>query len=253
MMEDARKEFDSIPELYIFPEAVFFDDINFYPNLKRQFLEEVKDNGIPVVIGGIRRENGKNYNSALFVKGDRIDSYAKMKLTPFAEILPFPKFLRRFSFLRLLGYYEPGKEHKVFEINGSRFSVQICFESFFPEVSRNFTKNGAQFLVVITNDGWFKYSAALIQHFSKAVFRAVENGRYVIQVANTGITGVVDPHGRILKTFSEDEEKIGLFEVLPNDGITLYTRFGDSIVIIPSLIIIVLSMIHSALRRWRKW
>lgn len=249
-MESAYASFGNLPDLYVFPEAVFFDDLNFYRDLKEKLIEEVKKCETAIVIGGIVRKN-ENYNSAIFLKNGEFDYYAKIKLTPFAEILPLPFILGRFSFLRLLGYYSPGKRYNVFNLGKRKFSVQICFESFFPQVSRKFVKNGAQFLVIITNDGWFRYSTALTQHFSKAVFRAVENGKYVLQVANTGITGLVDPHGRILKTLDLNSNEMGLFEVMPNDRITVYTRFGDSLVVIPSIVMILIPLFD--LRFRRRW
>ncbi|MCD6442697.1 MAG: apolipoprotein N-acyltransferase, partial [Thermotogae bacterium] len=83
------------------------------------------------------------------------------------------------------------------------------------------------------------------------VFRAVENGKYVLQVANTGITGLVDPHGRILKTLDLNSNEMGLFEVMPNDRITVYTRFGDSLVVIPSIVMILIPLFD--LRFRRRW
>ncbi|HDG61495.1 MAG TPA: apolipoprotein N-acyltransferase, partial [Thermotoga sp.] len=146
---------------------------------------------------------------------------------------PYPFIFRMFSFLKALDYFDPGEKYTVFKIeNFPPFSVQICFESYFPEVSRVEVRNGADFLIVVTNDGWFHYRTALIQHFSQIVFRAVETRRDFLQVANTGITGKVDKYGRILKIIKPGEEASCTFEMSPSNGRTIYTLLGDYMVYI---------------------
>jgi len=88
-------------------------------------------------------------------------------------------------------------------------------------------KKGANFLVTITNDGWYGRSSAPYQHFSMATLRAVENRRYLLRAATTGISGIIDPYGRILSK-SELMTQTHLTEIItPNRGLTFYTKFGD--------------------------
>jgi len=91
-------------------------------------------------------------------------------------------------------------------------------------------QKGAQLLITVTNDAWFKRTKALPQHFTKGVFRAVENGRFFIQAANTGISGVISPYGKIIARSSIEQEQILYSEVALSDGKTVYTRFGDWLV-----------------------
>jgi apolipoprotein N-acyltransferase len=108
--------------------------------------------------------------------------------------------------------------------------VAICYESTYPSLTRAFTNNGANLLMVFTNDGWFGTSSAAFQHYEMGVMRAIENGRYLVRAANTGITAAVDPYGQVLA-------RAGMFDALSvtadvrvinsTDARTIYSRTGD--------------------------
>jgi apolipoprotein N-acyltransferase len=114
-----------------------------------------------------------------------------------------------------------------------RFAVTICWENLFPQMPRQFVRNGAQFIINITNEAWFGKVAAPQQFVSMNVFRAVENGVYVVRCANTGISCIIDPCGRIANKLTNksgettfvDGYMIG--EVTPIDTKTVYTKYGD--------------------------
>ncbi len=116
------------------------------------------------------------------------------------------------------------------EAHAQLVATPICFESIFPQISREFVRNGAQALFIITNDAWFKGSKALEQHFAKAVFRAVETGRYTAQTANGGISGVIDAQGRILTATRAEQAQILQETILLQDHATLYVQLGDWVV-----------------------
>ncbi len=118
--------------------------------------------------------------------------------------------------------------------------MQICFEIIFPELSRSLVKNGAGVLVNLTNDAWFGKSSAAYQHFSMAVFRAVENRRSLVRCANTGISGFVDPAGRIMARTALFEDAVVVKAVPILTGKTVYTRIGD---VLPIVCLIVLGVL----------
>ncbi|MCD6550891.1 apolipoprotein N-acyltransferase [Thermotoga sp.] len=209
-------------QVVITPEAFFLEDVRYSP-VSSNLREISKKNTI--IIGFPAGEKNSVF---LLENGTFKRVYSKVKLFPFVETLPYPKVFGIFSFLRGLSYYEPGEEFSVFSVNGSpTFSIGICFESYFPEVSRKFVKNGSEFLVTVTNDGWFHYRVALLNHFVQGVFRAVETRRQFLQVANTGITGLIDEYGRILRVLPMEKKSLGLFRVKPRKEETFYVRFGD--------------------------
>jgi apolipoprotein N-acyltransferase len=112
-------------------------------------------------------------------------------------------------------------------MDGHKISTAICYESIFPDLVRQFPKKGSELLVVITNDGWFGQSSAPYQHLRMGVVRSVENRRWMVRTANTGISAIIDPYGKI-----EAETPIGERMILDgsarfrNDR-TFYTQFGD--------------------------
>ncbi|MBI3398494.1 MAG: apolipoprotein N-acyltransferase [Deltaproteobacteria bacterium] len=174
----------------------------------------------------------KYYNSAFLLSpgGEIVGKYDKIHLVPFGEYVPLKKYL---PFIHKLvagvGDFSSGKWLKPLAFDGNSFGVLICFESIFPELARGFIKEGAGFLVNITNDAWFGRASAPYQHFSQAIFRAVENKAYLVRAANTGISGVIDPVGRVkLKSGIFMRETLTV-DVKIKDAqlFTFYSRYGD--------------------------
>jgi apolipoprotein N-acyltransferase len=127
-----------------------------------------------------------------------------------------------------VGDFTAGRVGETIAWRKHRLGVLICYEAIFPYISRAVVNGGANLLVNITNDAWYGFTAAPYQLFSITVFRAIENRRALVRAANTGISGFIDPVGRILsKTdlFTEDAETM---KVPLLTGRTFYTRFGDS-------------------------
>ncbi len=212
--------------LVFFPEGTFEYVMNH--RLSERITNTLKSYDMSAIIGFPSFSNSKIYNSVgLFTPSGLKDVYSKHILVPFTEALPYPQFFGMFKFLKLANFFTPGKKYTVFDWNDRKFAVQICFESYFGWLSRKFTDEGATFLVTVTNDSWFSQKTALDQHFAQSVFRAAENRKWTIQVADTGITGVVGPYGRIRKKLKIHEKKDAVFIVGTNGVKTFYDQFGD--------------------------
>jgi apolipoprotein N-acyltransferase len=151
-----------------------------------------------------------------------------MHLVPFGEYIPFKQLLFfAESFTKQVGNFAPGTQYTVSMLDGHRMSTAICYESIFPDQMRRFVKQGSELLVLITNDGWFGESSAPFQHLRMGVVRAVENRRYMVRNANSGISAIIDPYGRI-----ESSTQIGVRTILDGTArfrsdLTFYTRYGD--------------------------
>ncbi len=196
----------------------------------------VKEIGIPLVAGapeyvGERKAKKRFiYNSAFLISdaGKTIGRYRKIYLVPFGEHLPFDNtfpVLRKIHFGQ--GDFSPGREFTVLSQGRFKFSVLICFESIFPRLVRKFVRNGAELLVNITEDSWFGKTSGPYQHAEMAIMRAVENRVSVARCGNTGISMLVDPYGRVLKTSKIFERIIIEGEIPLRRGTSFYTRFGD--------------------------
>lgn len=219
------------PDLLIWPETAF---PGYWPldPLSRLTEEVAKETGRWFLFGALRQEGKKTYNSAFLLspEGRLSDFYDKVHLVPFGEYLPLRRTLERFSGQlkeAVPGDISPGKAVKVLSLPYGSFSVLICFEIIFPELSREAVRKGAEFLVTITNDAWFGKTSAPYQHLAQAVFRAVETRRWVLRAANTGISAVIDPTGRIEKESKlfQTEAFVSPFGLMKE--ITPYVRFGD--------------------------
>lgn len=204
------------PDIVIWPETsipgYLLDETWLY--LKTTNL--AKELSTSLLVGSPREdyEHRKFYNTAfLFGPKGRLHLFHdKLHLVPFGEYVPYKNL---FPFLQNspIADFSPGKRFTLFEIQNTRkeiirFGVLICFEDVFPALVKKFRRKGADFLVTITNEAWFKNSSEPIQHTAISVFRAVENRCWFIRCANTGISCFIDPHGKISKKITQNKRDI---------------------------------------------
>ena len=136
--------------------------------------------------------------------------------------------------------FSAGQQLTLLPVAGHRLSVAVCYEAVFPWLSLKAVRQGSQLLTTITNDAWYGTSAAPWQHFQQARVRAVETGRYLVRAANTGISGVVDPYGRIVVQSPLFETGIWTGDVRWLDGVTPYVRLGDAVAWACMLVVVAL-------------
>ena len=147
-----------------------------------------------------------------------------------------PEHLQREAFLA--GTKE---EAILFETEFGKIGTLVCFESLFSGLARTMTAQGAEILLIASNDSWFENSAALYQHHAQAILRAVETGRYVLRVGNSGITSVISPVGEVLKTASVKETVTLEGTVTRLTEQTNYVRYGDGWLVVSYSVISILS------------
>ncbi len=173
-------------------------------------------------------EEGRFYNSVFSISPHgEIKRYSKIHLVPFGEYNPLP-FLRRLvpRIAMEIGDFSPGKDILLLNFEEHRFASPVCYEAIFPELVRKMVGQGAEFIVNLTNDAWYGRSSAPWQHFYQARLRAVENRRYLIRAASSGISAVVDPYGRILAR-SEIYKTQGITSYFsPGKDLSIYTLMG---------------------------
>jgi len=190
--------------------------------------------GVPVVFGSdeIEGAGDRFYNAAFLIdpSGEVRGSYRKMQLVPFGEYVPLRSLLFFAQpLVERTSDFSAGERVTLLPLGGHKLSVAVCYEAVFPWLSRQAVRDGSQLLTTVTNDAWYGRSAAPYQHFEQARVRAVETGRYLVRAANTGISGVVDPYGRVLVRSPLFETGVYTGEVRWLSGATVYTRIGDSV------------------------
>ncbi|MBD0305311.1 MAG: apolipoprotein N-acyltransferase [Nitrospiraceae bacterium] len=235
-------------DMIIWPEAAtpfLFEQEKGY---RAELTNLVQSHGVPLLFGSpaLRYSaNGLPYllNSAYLFspQGEILGRYDKRHLVPFGEYIPLRSIL--FFLDKLvegIGDFEAGTVPTVLSLPSKpagsdgmsldppvRFGVVICFEVIFPDLVREFVRDGAEFMVTITNDAWFGDSAAPYQHFGMVVFRAVENHVAFARAANTGISGFIDRQGRIMKASPIFMETALTDQIPARNTPTFYSHYGD--------------------------
>lgn len=229
------KEIPGPVDLIVWPETAVPTALLHDPPVLNEvrMLARMKD--APIVTGFAHYEIGpdgerRSFNSAITVypDGRLSERYDKIHLVPFSERFPFQNIV---PFLSDIDFgqsdFTPGDSYTVFDTPAGKFGVLICFESLFPEISRNMVGDGADFLLNITNDAWFGKSQAPLQHASMAVFRAVEHRAGIGRCANTGITMFIDPYGRMSQSTDLFTTEVVVGRIAKRRGETFYARYGD--------------------------
>jgi apolipoprotein N-acyltransferase len=176
-----------------------------------------------------------------------VGRYDKIHLVPYGEYVPYQNLLFFASKLtREVGDFARGSQRKVFDFNGTHASVFICYESIFPDEVREFTVNGAQVLINISDDLWYGETGAPAQHLQMARMRAIENHRWILLSTNNGTTASIDPLGRVVKQAQRNVRTALVVPYSPQNEITFYTRYGD----VFAWGCVVISLL-AALVRWR--
>ena len=224
---------DPRPDLVIWPESAIPAFLNVEPMIRERVSQFTRKMGSYLLSGSQHLSpQGEIHNSAyLFSPAGRIvGRYDKVHLVPFGEYVPARSWLPFVKYYTIREEdFTAGQGYRLFEIKpGVKMGPMICFESVFPEISRAIVSKGANILVIITNDAWFKRTAAAEQHAKLAIFRAVENGVWVIRSATTGVSCVIDATGNTVGEMSPQFSPltIGPVPVPALEGRTMWRRGG---------------------------
>ena len=219
--------------LFIFPEGIltniYLEDLNIYKeNFKNNFSENHK------IIFGINSQSDlKIYNSLVVLDNNlnTLANYKKNNLVPFGEFLPLENMFSKFGLKKITqGYqsFSSDDDRKIIEINNIKFLPLICYEIIY---SGKLNKSGEKFdfILNISEDGWFGNSIGPYQHFSHSIFRSIEEGKNLVRSANNGISAHINPIGQIVKKVESTEK--GTFEIKNFKKIsrTIFSQHGNKI------------------------
>jgi apolipoprotein N-acyltransferase len=209
-------------------------------------LDEVLPDNTVLIMGALRRNQGIDgkihvYNSIQGFDGfaNLVVQYDKWRLVPGGEFLPFEWLLAPLGFRKVVtvpGSFAAGEGPVTLPVPGAPpAGFLVCYEAIFPE--RLIDPNDRpQWLINVTNDGWFGKSTGPFQHLAQARLRAIEQGLPIIRAANTGISAVIDPYGRILQRLEIGEAGVIDTRLPATGAVTIYGRFGDSLLAILSVL-----------------
>ena len=229
----------NIPTIFIWPEGILSNDLENIKKYKDIFLRNFSKNHF--IILGINDDiylenNSKIYNSLVIVNRnlDVIELYHKNKLVPFGEFLPFENYLSKLGLRSITNNYKSfskGNNRKIMKLKNESFDLNflplICYEIIY---SGNLTKsNDFDFIVNISEDGWFGNSIGLYQHFSHSIFRAIEEGKNIFRSTNNGISAHINGKGKVLKKIESTQGRV--IEITNYNKLkqTPFSKFGNKI------------------------
>ncbi len=239
---------------FLWPEGIipntYLDELKFYESL---FTENFNENhliGLGISSRLLINKNYKYFNSLSIIdnKLNIVQNYNKINLVPFGEFLPFENLLNKIGLKTItnnIGSFTKGDERKIIHIKNNfqefKFLPLICYEIIY---SGNLTKdNDYDFIINISEDGWFGKSVGPKQHFSHSIFRAIETGKYVLRSANNGMTAIINPLGEIEKKIDYNKDGFIDFEKRRDFNPTIFSLYGNKIFI--SLILLYILIIFS--------
>jgi apolipoprotein N-acyltransferase len=242
--------------LVVWPESAtpfYFEE---HPNGER-IRQFARDEKAWLLVGSDEFERGTpplSYNAAFLVAPDGRTGgvYRKVHLVPFGEYVPLRAVLFFAApLVQNVSDFAPGSRVVTLPfLGGHRLSTAICYEVVYPALIRDGVLLGSELLTTITNDAWFGRSSAPRQHFDMATMRAIEQGRYLVRSANTGISGIVDPYGRVLQRTGLFEDHVLVGDVRLIAERTWYARLGD-VVAWASVLVTVLALAAALAARRR--
>ena len=225
--------------VFIFPEGALAG-VNFekLKNFENIFFEKYSEKHI--IIMGINTEklinkNNKIYNSMVVLdnKLNLISEYNKIKLVPFGEFLPFENFFRKIGLKKVsFGYesFSPGKERKLISLQDNYFNFipLICYEIIYSG-KINLSKEDTNFIINISEDGWFGDSVGPYQHFSHTIFRAIEEGKNIIRSTNNGKSAYIDANGLVVSSLETTKKGVIVVKNYKKFNETFFSKFGNNI------------------------
>lgn len=221
-------------ELIVWPEAATPFSFEQNPGLAKPVRELTQEHDVHILLGTTevtpQQDRVHYYNSAVMVnsRGDTEGIYRKHHLVPFGEYVPFRSALFFVSpLVETVSDFSAGPGPQILMMGKRPVSTAICYEVIYPDLLRRSVEGGSQLLTTITNDAWYGDSSAPFQHFQQATMRSIELGRFLVRSANTGISGVIDPYGRVLERTALFERQILTTDVRLLETRTIYSRIGN--------------------------
>jgi apolipoprotein N-acyltransferase len=230
LAEQLEGDFD----LIVFPESALNRDPEVDQALRDRIVAIGAEHDSVMLVNALQPApagvEGKDYNTNLVFEPDGTlqGKYAKQHLVPFGEYVPFRSQLDFLGALDQIPYdYAHGKGRRLFDVDGYRMATIICFESAFGPLVRDFVRDGAEFVVITTNNRSYRRSGNARQHLALSQMRAAETGRPVVHASISGVTGIIDADGHVHDTTDLFVNETVTAEIQPTTGQTPYVRYGD--------------------------
>ena len=224
---------DNRDAVYIYPEGILpsinLNEIQDYSSVFKNYFQD----NHKIIIGITRYEETKIFNSMALLDNNLklISVYDKNKLVPFGEYLPFENFFKNYGFKKITkGYqsFSSANERNLININELKFLPLICYEIIYSGSLLNNNEN-YDFIVNISEDGWFGESIGIDQHFFHSVFRSIEEGKNIVRSANNGVSAYINSKGQIIKKIESTQKGVIEIDSYKKGSKTIFSSFGNKI------------------------
>ncbi|MHC1701368.1 MAG: apolipoprotein N-acyltransferase [Humidesulfovibrio sp.] len=219
------------PALIVWPETsmpfYFQDDTP----LRKPVLDFLASTNATLLLGAPaytrRGDDYTLFNRAFLLDGNAAvrNWYDKEHLVPFGEYMPLPAWLPLEKLVHGVGDFAPGRAQKALHTGDLALGVLVCYEAIFPGLAQQRVSQGANLIVIISNDAWFGATSAPMQHLNLTALRAIEQGRWIVRSTNTGISAFIDPLGRIHRAGPQFEPLAAAWQVHARTQSTVYHAF----------------------------
>ncbi len=223
-------------EIVVWPETAFPNTLNYRHDLQTFISSLARECDITLIVGTLYRDSEQNECNALFLVDNEgvihWDPYLKRHLVPFGEYVPMRELIMTLipplaEVSALDGDVTPGVDSELFETRWGEIGSLICFDSIYESLALDSVRDGADLMLISSNDNWFYDSAAIYQHQAQAQLRAIETGRYFVRAASSGISTVIAPDGELLAYIGALEEGYAVADVYTRETKTVYTVIGN--------------------------
>ncbi len=220
-------------DLVVWPESAVAKNLYRNHALLEKFQALSDKIDTPILMGCFWELDGATANSAILLDKDSVSvPYHKRHLVPFGEKMPYAQVISKIApvlnEINLLSSdLAAGNSSSLMETKAGKIGSIICFESLFPSLTRKSVRDGAELIVLVTNDSWYKDSPGIWQHLAHAVFRSVENSRSTVRCANSGVSALIDERGCVVKELGPLEKGVLSGEISFSEEVTLYQLTGD--------------------------
>lgn len=256
-----REAAENGAELVVLPETAFTYDLNEYVGLKNKISELAQETECILFVGAFDSDGEESYNAIYTFYPDgsvNENTYKKRRLVPFGEYLPAKEiFCTVFPFLNSINLFEDeltmGEKTENAETEYGSIGFLICFDSIYESLALDSVRDGAELIAVSTNDSWFLDSSAIYEHNGQSVLRAVETRRYVVRAANTGMSSIISPTGKIKKSIEPLVSGQITDEVVFRDDITFYAAFPNLFIVICHIIVYSCLLVPQITKIFRKF
>ena len=260
--EMTREAAEAGAKIVVWPESIFPYRMNRYAVLKDFVCEVAVDCKVTLIVGALYDGgDGKSYNTLYMVTPDgqiSANLYHKRHLVPFGEYVPMRKLIMTLipplaELSALNDDLTPGTETALFETKWGKLGGLICFDSIYEELTRASARDGANLMLLPSNDSWwFSTSVETYQNETQAMLRAIESGRYLVRAGNTGISSIITEHGEHLAWLAPETKGIAIADVEMCTQTTLYTRIGNLFVYLCMAFVLLLYLIDFLVNKYKK-